>query len=302
MRIRPIRALLARSDQAGTFAAAATASQTFQRTLMPRNDVDQAGVTGLTMWLNYLIASLVHDGIESTAGYVLLGPGQKKHTKADEDQLRRVTLAFGAAGMVGGMALQMAFPQRPGEPLRVAAARTTGFWLSLGAFSGFFSGAAQEALTAIDRRGSRDFGLRHLPVPLIAGTAFATVREIQRRRRERSFGITEGHTGAISGAKAIGMGTGIGTALVAMVAANRAFAHVIGLALDKALPGDERLWRPIGHAASLGMIGALIVFQLDRVNQKIEAGAGKVEDAFETPPNSPYVSGTPASAEQRGKA
>jgi uncharacterized membrane protein len=38
-----------------------------------------------------------------------------------------------------------------------------------------------------------------------------------------------------------------------------------------------------------------MLYQLDRVNQKIEAGAGKVETAFERPPSTPNVSGTPES-------
>ena len=167
MRIRPVRAVLARSDQAGIFAASASASQTFQRTLMPRNDIDQGITTGLTMTLNYLIASLVHDAVESVAGYVLLGPSRKAQGEADEDQLRRITLAFGAAGAITGFATQMAFEQQDGESPRRAAARTAGFWLSMGSFSGFTAGALEEMLARIDSRSNKDLGWRHLPVALL---------------------------------------------------------------------------------------------------------------------------------------
>lgn len=49
MRIRPIRWILNRSDQAGVFMAAAGAAATLQRTLMPRNNLDQAIESGLSM-------------------------------------------------------------------------------------------------------------------------------------------------------------------------------------------------------------------------------------------------------------
>ncbi len=292
MRIRPLRAVLARSDQAGVFAAAASASGTFQRTLMPRNDIDQGMVTGLTMSLNYMIASLMYDAVESVAGYALLGPGGKTGDPADEDQLRRVTLAMGAAGLVAGMAVQMGFEQTEGESARRAAGRTAGFWLSMASMSGFSAGALEEALSAIDRRSSRDLHLRNMPAALVAGTAFSMVREVQRRRRESSFGITEGHTGAISGAKSIAMGAGVTAALTLLSASNRAMTRLVGHGLGRVLPGDDRLWRPVGHAISLGALGALLYVQLARVNQKIESGAGVVEEAFDDPPKSPLVSGS----------
>jgi hypothetical protein len=80
-----------------------------------------------------------------------------------------VSLALGAGSFVGGLALQMAFPQRPNEPVRFAVARAAGLWMSIGSASGLAASFGQESLAAIDRRSARDRGLRNLPAGLIAG-------------------------------------------------------------------------------------------------------------------------------------
>ena len=69
--IRPIQWLSNSSDQAGMFIAVGTVAATFQQTLMPRNNADQAVLTGLSMALSYQIASLVNDGIDALATAVL---------------------------------------------------------------------------------------------------------------------------------------------------------------------------------------------------------------------------------------
>jgi uncharacterized membrane protein len=296
MRIRPIRALLARSDRAGMFAASGFVSGTFQRTLMPRSTRDQALVTGLSMALAYQFASLVQDGVESVASWLLVGTSRERDAEADEQQLRRVTLALDAAAMVGGFAVQMAFPQKRNEPLRLAAARTGGFWLAAGSASGLMAGLAEEALTTIDRRTSRDLNLSALPAPLIAGAIFATVRDIQRRRREASYGVAPAAVElSASGTGSIAMGAGIGVALLGMAQANRSVSRLVGRALDRILPGDERLWRPMAHFMWLGVLFAGLYAQLQRINHRIEEGTSKIEGAFDQPPTSALVSSGPGS-------
>jgi hypothetical protein len=103
------------------------------------------------MALFYLAASLVQDGVESVASWVLMAG--KGGAQADEDELRRVSLALGAGTFVGGLALQMAAPQRRHEPMRSAFARAAGQWLSIGSASGLAASMGQETLAAIDRRG-----------------------------------------------------------------------------------------------------------------------------------------------------
>ena len=173
-----------RSDQAGVFAAAGGTAMTFQRTLMPRNNTDQAIVTGATMSLMYLTASLMHDAIEAVASFAITGGSQRQ---ADEDLLRRTALAAGAVAFIGGLGVQRAFPQRSNEPLHKAGARAAGQWLSISAFAGLASGVTEEVVDSLDEHTGRRYHLDLAPIALIGGMTFAGVREFQRRRKERTY-------------------------------------------------------------------------------------------------------------------
>jgi uncharacterized membrane protein len=51
-----------RTEQAAVGASAVSVPITFQRTLMPRSNMDQALVTGLTLAADHAITSLIQDG------------------------------------------------------------------------------------------------------------------------------------------------------------------------------------------------------------------------------------------------
>jgi len=295
MRIRPLRWLLARSDQAGVFAASAITAGTFQRTLMPRSNADQAVVTGLSMTLSYLLAGLVQDVVESTSSWLLFG-STGKSSDQDERQLRRITLGVGVAGFIAGLVPQMAFPQRSQEPVRLAAARSAGWWLATGSFSGVSVGLLQELFSAIDERRGPDSHLKDLPVSLIGGSIFSAIRHVQLSRTERKFSnLDEFEEMRVSAVRALPMAAAGSLALTGFVLLNRTASTLLGRALDRYLPGDERLWRPIAHMGLLASLGGVLYTQLHRINSRIEEGAGKIEGAFENPPASSLVSGSAAS-------
>jgi hypothetical protein len=287
-RMRP-RWRVPRSDQAGVFAAAGGTAMTFQRTLMPRNTTDQAIVTGGTMSLMYLTASLMHDAIESVASFAITG-GSKR--QADEDLLRRTALAADAAAFVGGLGVQRAFRQHRNEPLHRAGARVSGQWLSISAFAGLASGLTEEIVDRLHERTGRRYHLDLAPIALVGGMTFAAVRELQRRRKEAKYGGGLDEPVHLSGTRSLAMGTGIGVGLTAMLFGSRLLSSSLGRVLDRLMPGDERLWRPMGHAISLGALGAVLYYQWYRVTSHIESGTGKIEAAFDLLPQSPNVSGS----------
>ena len=51
------------SRQTAMFLAAATVPRTFQRSLMPRSNLDQGLITGIATVANYALASVLHDVI-----------------------------------------------------------------------------------------------------------------------------------------------------------------------------------------------------------------------------------------------
>ena len=265
---------------------------TFQRTLMPRQTTDQAVVTGATMSLMYLTASLMHDAIEAVASSAISGGSRRR---ANEDLLRRTALAADAAALVGGLAVQRAFSQRRNEPLHRAGARAAGQWLSISAFAGLASGLTEEIVDSLHERTGRRYHVDLAPIALLGGMTFAGVREFQRRRKERTYGSGQDELVHLSGARSLAMGTGIGVGLTAMLFGSRLLSRSLGEVLDKLLPGDERLWRPLGHAISLGALGAALYYQWYRITSHIESGTGKIEAAFDVRPKSPNVSGSPES-------
>ena len=109
---------------------------------MPRSNLDQALVTGLTLTANHAIASLVQDSI--AAGALALVAG------VDADHDRRwgqATLGLDVAVTVGEpRGSSELLRQRPREPMAVSAART-GAW-----FVGVSAGAASAASAATRRR------------------------------------------------------------------------------------------------------------------------------------------------------
>jgi uncharacterized membrane protein len=86
-------------------------------------------------------------------------------------------------------------------------------------------------------------------------------------------------------------GQGSGWVSRQMLFGSRLLSRSLGQALDKLLPGDERLWRPLGHAISLGALATVLYYQWYRITSHIEGGTGKIEAAFDAPPQSPNVSG-----------
>jgi uncharacterized membrane protein len=271
------------------FAAVGGTAMTFQRSLMPRNTTDQAVVTGATMTLMYMAASLMHDVIESVASWALVG-GSKR--RADETQLSRSIVAADLTAMAAGIAIQRAFSQHPGETAGRATVRTAGFWLTAGAFAGLASGITEEIVDTAHKRSGRRFHVDKIPVAVLGGMTFAAIREFQRRRKEAGWDEHSPEEAQLSGARALTIGSGIGLGLTGLIVGNNMLSGFLGRLLGRTLPGDDRLWRPMGHLVSLGALAAALYYQWYRITTRIEQGTTTLEAAFESPPRSPLVSGS----------
>jgi len=91
------------------------------------------------------------------------------------------------------------------------------------------------------------------------------------------------------------MGLGVGVALNVMASGERLLATGVSRVIARALAGSERLFRPLGHAVALSVVGAALYELVRRADRKIEQGAETVEDAFAEAPTSSLVSGGPGS-------
>ena len=232
MRVRPLRWLLARSDQAGVFAASAIVAGTFQRTLMPRSDRDQAVVTGLSVGLSYLVASLVQDVVETTSSWVL--SGARAESQPDERQLRRATLAFGAAGAIAGLRSASDAASTTG---RAAPPRRCPYCWLVGN-NGLSLRPGDRALAgnlcgdrSRDRRGLQPQGIA-VPLSSVAPSS-RQFGACSSERIERQYADAEElEEMGVSALRALPMGVGAAGALTGFVLVNRTASAFLGRALE----------------------------------------------------------------------
>jgi uncharacterized membrane protein len=199
--------------------------------------------------------------------------------------------------IAGGIGVTRALAQQENETLGRAAMRTGGHLAALAGLAGFTSGFVQDVLNVMmpNRRVGET---RPIAVALIGGGAMAMYAEYRRRRAMRGVAPDDirrflGEEGSrVDATRAIAIGAGVTGALAVLAVGERVLGAITGQALQEGLPGSARLWKAAGHGAALAAFGGLAYVGLDRVYQTIEAGTGKIEPGFSTPPESKYVSGS----------
>ncbi len=273
-----------RADQAGVVVAAAQVPLSFQRTLMPRPTVDQALVTGLSMATNHALASLVQESIQATA-LVLLR--QHRGRRPHDPTWSRATLALDVGVVAAGFAVQRALRRRHREPLTRATARTGGLWLSITGTAATAIGLLQEVSSRRSRRGRRT-------IPAVVPTAGATAiaGEILRRRAARLDANLTPDPQKISPPEALGLGSAVAVAVSALGLGERALADAVARGVGRVVPGNRELFRPLGHAVALAVLGGATRTLVERTFHRIEGRETSIEAAFDIPPVNPLVSGS----------
>jgi uncharacterized membrane protein len=272
--------------------AAAAAVKSFERTLMPRNTPDQGAITGLSVALSYVTTAAFQDLIENGAAFI-----SGRSAKVSENQLRRATMVGDLAAIASGLLLQHNLAQQKNESMGRAGVRTAAYLTTLAGLSGFTVGFIQDLLDVIDPKSSRAGGNRTLGVAVLGGGMTALIAEYRRRRNERraneeEFVRLQSDEWQVQAGRSLLVSAGITGILAGIAATERGVSEVTGRALERGLAGNLRFWGFVGHLGALSALGALAYAGLDRVYQDVEAGTGKIEPAFNKPPDSPYVSGS----------
>ena len=261
---------------------------TFQRTLMPRSTLDQALTTGICGALDYGFAALIQDTVEAVA---LRISGTTSPEQVDPCTWRRASIAADLAAIALGLAGQTACRPRPGERVPRGAARTICWWVSATGLCGAAAGVLQEQA---GRGNAADED--SVPVALAAGMLLAGVNEYRRRRSEAAdTGSPDNEDAGVSALKSLVMSLGVSGGLSAMAVGERVFATGVSRLLARVLSGSERLYRPVGHAAALSVLGMAVYELIGWVDHRAEHMADAVEPAFATAPKSSMVSGGPGS-------
>jgi uncharacterized membrane protein len=275
-----------RAEQAGILFAATSAPFGFQRTLMPRDLVDQALISGLSASANHALVSLVQDSIHAAA---LLFTRQSARHRVDDRRWSRASIAADLAAIGIGVGVQRAFRQHTREPLPRSGLRTGGFWLATGGVAGAAVGVLQEAAVQGGWKPRRTIGV----VAPAAAAVAATNAWLVRRRSQLDEKKPDETTPSL--VKSLGAGLGVTVAAAALGAAERKLADLVSRSAARVFPGTDAMWRPLGHAVALtgaAFAGRALAV---RVLHRIEHAQESAEAAYDIPPENPLVSGSPES-------
>ena len=236
-----------RAEQTGLLLATGAGPLTFQRTLMPRTTSDQALITGLSFAANHALASLLQESLQSVA---LLLLGAAGRGAVDERRWSRAALAVDAAAIAAGLGVQRALARHDNERLPRAGRAPGASCVAATGVGGMLIGGLQEVL---DRRSSEHRASQFVVVPAAAGLAIGG--ELFRRWRARADEPTSAE-GELSVAKSLAMSLAVTGVTSAISAGERKLADGIARTASRVLPGNESLWRPLGHVVSLAAIAA----------------------------------------------
>jgi uncharacterized membrane protein len=214
-------------------------------------------------------------------------PGRRR--AVDDARWGRITLALDVAAFGAGIAVQRGFAQHEREPLRRAAIRTGGFWLSATGLAGAVVGGLQEATRGDDGRPRRRF-----PTALPAAAVLAGANAVK-VHRAAAMDADMPEQDRASMLKSAAYGTAVAAAASVFAITERSAATVIARSAARVLPGRREVWQPLGHAATLVAFGALARLLVERAFSGIETKETAVEAAFDVAPPNPLVSGSRAS-------
>ena len=276
-------------ERAALFAAAASVGPSFEPGLQPRRTIDQAIATGVISATTLSAVTASQSLVEALGRAVVRG--------ADEDSGAAAALAFTvgtnavAAAVFDGIARTL--PAREDERLRRGVLRVVAQRASRAAAAGAAVSAVIGSLDLVAERSPRLAWVRHVPIAVPAGIA-ASAYEIQRvHRKAEAAGDTTIANVSTRNSSAIAVGVGAG--VLGLQAGERLVAQGVARAIARVAPRYDVVSNPVGHVISLGLLGGALLAGYEYAVRRVEQGGAAVEPAYERPPQSDFVSGSPAS-------
>ncbi len=275
------------SRQTAMFLAAATVPRTFQRSLMPRSNLDQGLITGIATVANYALASVLHDVIAEAGIRVA-----RRIRRGGRTQERRATAAANLSAILLGSAVQHGVRPLEHEHIGRGALRVAGWFFAATGFGGLSVAMLQEGLSWLDHRTAGRYNLESVPVAVPAGAALSTVLEFARiRRANRAEGQNREEGVHISIARSLMAGTGVAAGLTTIALTEHAFATALQHGLENLLPEAELAARPLANAVTIAGLVAAVYAGLQWIYVRIETAAAVPEPGFDQPPACVYMSG-----------
>ncbi|TAK71080.1 MAG: hypothetical protein EPO13_00860 [Actinomycetota bacterium] len=307
------------AERTGLYASIALSGHTFTRSLMPRTVLGQALATGMTGALNYGTVTAMQSAYWSAARLAVSGvlPAVWPAGEDPPPRLERLIVhGTNVAAVAAGASLELAFAQKPGEPLRRAAIRTFGTRIRRAALAGAVTAAVLDATDEVaDRLHVSRKVVNSAAITVLLGSAIAGWTVYSQRRRgarfdaERAATATPAPEGSgmaaddlstedtrtsalMSGAAGVAASVG----LVALGRSEELFARLVARGLRPVLPHHSDIRLAVGHCLGLGILVGGIGFGIERVYRSTEQAGDVVEGAYSAPPEAATVSGGPGSA------
>jgi len=293
--IRPvIGALHNRSlaERVALFAAAAAVGPSFEPGLQPRKTLDQAIATGVISATTLSLVTAAESTIDSLANRLTRN---RPETPVATASARRLLFTVGtnlaAAALAEGVSRLL--PAREDEKLRRGLARVAAQRTSRVALAGAALSGAIGSLDLLSQQSPAMRWTRMMPIPLAAGVG-ASAFEIRRvHRRAAELGDTT--IAKVSTRNSVLIALGVGTGVLALQGAERVLATQVSRGLTRIAPSYDEVANPVGHLVSLGLLGGVLTAGYEYLTRRVEQGGAAVEPAYESPPTSPWVSGSPDS-------
>ncbi|MCA9350203.1 alpha/beta-hydrolase family protein [Candidatus Nomurabacteria bacterium] len=278
-----------RSSKVGFLLASSSAPRSFQPSLMERDSIDQGVVTGLTMAISYALGAITQDGLEMIADQ-LSNDGESSDHEANPDKSDRVSLLLSASAIGVGLAAQYLFRQKKGEPIAVATTRTGGHILARVGLAGVVSQALETVAQKVAKGKNRRQSELVYSMIVPSGVLIAVLMD-RLLYRDKIVDNDPRNTN-INKLKSVGIGAGVVAVLGGLSFLERSTARTITKTVDKYAPSLNNSWLPIGHLASLGLLGGGVLLGIKKLYGDIENGAGKLEAHFTKRPTAKEVSGS----------
>ena len=280
------------AERVALFAAAAAVGPSFEPGLQPRKTMDQAIATGVISAATLSLVTATQSSIDSLGNALMKTRGVDRTNATSATKLIfNVGTNLLVAGITEGIARVL--PPHEDEQLRRGLARVAAQRSSKVALAG---AALSGVIGTFDLIGQKIPGLRwtnQVPFALPAGIA-ASAFEIHRvHQNAEEFGDTT--IAKVSTRNSVAIAVGVGAGVLALQAGERALASLVSKSLLRVAPDYDEVANPIGHIIALGILGGGLTAGYEYATRRVEQGGAAIEPAYDNPPTSPFVSGSPES-------
>lgn len=278
-------------EAAGLLHGAASIGPSFDKSLLPRTTIQQAGATGVFSAMNYGITTTQQSFLEAFADRVV---GFRRFDNAHAR--RGVILAADLLGVGAGVVLARTLQQTSGESLWRAGLRTVSWRTAAGAGAGAIAVLADGCVDLVTRH--HDARTVNAPVVMAVGAAVGAGVHLTRSRRlldtaaaTDQYGDPVRAASYVQPARAMIVGGGVSVGLYLVSRVESLAAAGVGAVVGWAVPPLQPAARAIGHGTVLTGFAIALERAISYAESMTETAGNAIEPAYRSRPVSATVSG-----------